>query len=64
MSDMESSWLIDVPSADDPAALRSFLAGLYRITPKDIAVRDAIEMAERLLADIEDDVERERHEVV
>lgn len=63
MSRSGTSWLIDVPSADDPATLRSFLAELYEITPKDIAIRDAIEMAERLLVDIEAEPKQEHRAV-
>jgi hypothetical protein len=44
--------MIDLPATADPEVVRSFLSEARAIQPKDDNVREAIEYAEQLLADL------------
>ncbi len=45
--------MIDVPSTDNPETLRAFIKDARSIEPGDGNIADAIDLAERLLADVE-----------
>jgi hypothetical protein len=52
MEERDNLWMIDLPSTADPEVVRSFLSEARAIQPKDDNVREAIEYAEQLLADL------------
>ena len=53
MEERDNLWMIDLPSTADPEVVRSFLSEARAIQPKDDNVRETIEYAEQLLADLE-----------